>query len=78
MVGGASKLKLSSQQTGSGEELCEPRGVGRRVLLAPFETFCLDSRLAVKSNFILALNLDFQNRPVKSVKGNLIRKWQQD
>lgn len=58
--------------------LGEPKGVGRRALLAPFEIFRLDSHLAVESNFILALNLDFQNRPVKLVKGNLIRKRQRD
>jgi len=81
---GGSQPKLSThhphreRQVRSAEVLCELKGVGRRALLAPFEIFRLDSHLAVESNFILALNLDFQNRPVKLVKGNLIRKWQRD
>lgn len=53
--GGGSNLKLNThclhqeQQRRSGELLCEPKGVGRRVLLAPFEIFCLHSHLAVES-----------------------------
>lgn len=35
--GGSEQIKLSAQQTGSGEELCEPKGVSRRTLLAQFE-----------------------------------------
>lgn len=75
---GGSKAKLNThhphqeQQIRSRGVLCELKGVGRRALLAPFEILHPDSHLAVESNFILALNLDFLNRSVKLVKGNLI------